>query len=52
MLSLCQTFIKFWWKVETLMLCSPGFPPIRKQFDQTLEHKGLWFQADHTLDNI
>ena len=31
---------------------SPGFPPIQKQVDHTLDHKGSWFQADHTLNHI
>ena len=30
----------------------PGFSPIPKQVDHTLDHKGLWFQADNTLENI
>ena len=29
-----------------------GFPSIQKQVDHTLDHEGLWFQADHTLDYI
>ena len=30
----------------------PGLPPIQKQVDHTLDHEGLWFQADYTLDHI
>ena len=30
----------------------PAFPPIQKQVAHTLDHKGLWFQANHTLDHI
>ena len=28
----------------------PGFPPIKKLVDHTLDHKVLWFQAEDILD--